>query len=108
MTLKAVDGLAIKWYIDASFAVHPDMRSHTGGTMTLGKGSVYSLSRKQKINTKSLTEAELVVVDDGLPLVLWTRNFLEAQGFDVTDNMVFQDNLSAMQLEKNGHASSGR
>jgi hypothetical protein len=34
----------VKWWIDASFAVHLDMRSQTGGTMLLGKGSVYSLS----------------------------------------------------------------
>jgi hypothetical protein len=44
LTLEADDGIDIKWWIDASFAVHPDMRSHTGGTMLLGKGSVYSLS----------------------------------------------------------------
>ena len=37
------------------------MRSHTGATMTLGKGIPFSISRKQKINTRSSTEAELVV-----------------------------------------------
>jgi hypothetical protein len=47
LTLEVDDGNVIKWWIDASFAVHPDMRSHTGGTMSLGKGSVYSLSHKQ-------------------------------------------------------------
>ena len=26
----------IKWYIDALFAVHTDMRSNTGGFMTMG------------------------------------------------------------------------
>jgi hypothetical protein len=40
LTLEIDDGIAIKWWIDASFAVHPDMQSHTGGTMSLGKGSV--------------------------------------------------------------------
>ena len=29
-----------KWYADASFATHPDLRSHTGGVMTMGKGGV--------------------------------------------------------------------
>jgi hypothetical protein len=76
--------------------------------MSLGKGSVYSVSRKQRINTKSSTEAELVGVDDGMPLVIWTRNFISAQGYKVDDNVVFQDNQSAMLLEKNGKASSGR
>jgi hypothetical protein len=74
--VEADDGIDIKWWIDASFAVHPDMRSHTVGTLSLGKGSVYSTSRKQRINTKSSTEAELVGVDDGMPLVVWTHNFL--------------------------------
>jgi hypothetical protein len=108
LTLEADEGIDVKWWIDASFAVHPDMRSHTGNTMSLGKGSVYSTSKKQRINTKSSTEAELVGVDDSMPLVIWTRNFLVAQGFEIHDNVVFQDNQSAMLLEKNGRASSGR
>jgi hypothetical protein len=42
-----------------------------------------------------------------MPLVIWTHNFLKAQGFEVNDNVVFQDNQSAILLEKNGKASSG-
>jgi hypothetical protein len=64
--------------------------------------------RKQWLNTKSSTEAELVGVDDGMPLVVWTRNFITAQGYKVKDNIVYQDNQSAILLEKNGRASSGR
>ena len=29
----------IRWCVDASYAVHPDMKGHTGGTMSMGKGS---------------------------------------------------------------------
>jgi hypothetical protein len=108
LTLETGDSITVKWWIDASFAVHPDMKSHTGGTVSLGKGSLYSLSRKQCINTKSSTEAELVGVDDSMPLVIWTQNFLESQGFKVQDNVIFQDNQSAILLEKNGKTSSGR
>ena len=50
----------IKWYVDASFAVHKDMRRHTGGFMTMGTRGAYVQSRKQKLKTKSSTEAELV------------------------------------------------
>jgi hypothetical protein len=108
LTLEAEDGIDIKWLVDASFAVHPDMRSHTGTTVLLGKGSVYSLSRKQCLNTKSSTEAELVGVDDSMPLVIWTQNFILGQGYEISDNVVFQDNQSTMLLEKNGkEASSG-
>ncbi len=75
--------------------------------MSLGKGSVNSLSRKQHIKTQNLTEAELVGVDDGMLLVIWTQNFLMAQGFEMKDNIAFQDNQSTILLEKNGKASSG-
>jgi hypothetical protein len=50
----------VKWYVDTSFAVHPDFKSHTGGVLTLGRGALTSLSKKQKLNTQSSTEAELV------------------------------------------------
>jgi hypothetical protein len=72
LTLEVDDDFTICWWVDASFAVHHDMRSHTGATMSLGKGSPISLSRKQRLNTKSLTEAEVVGVDDAMPLVVWT------------------------------------
>jgi len=106
LTLEADNLQVIKWWIDASFAVHKDMRSHTGGTMSLGKGAVYSTSVRQKLVTKSSTEAELVGVDDVMPMVLWTRQFMEGQGYKIKDNIVYQDNQSAMLLEKNGQLSS--
>ena len=108
LTLEADDLHILKWWVDASYAVHPDMKSHTGGTMSMGKGSIYSASRRQKLNTKSSTEAELVGVDDVMAQVLWTRYFLEAQGYVVRDYIVYQDNQSSMQLEKNGRGSSSK
>eukprot|EP00957_Ditylum_brightwellii_P202875 15332167-Ditylum_brightwellii.AAC.1 len=57
LTLEAAGDGVIKWWVDVSYAVHPNMRSHTGATMTLGKGSPHSISRKQKINTRNSTEA---------------------------------------------------
>jgi hypothetical protein len=47
-------------------------------------------------------EAELVRVDDVMPQIIWTQNFLKAQGYGVTDNVMFQYNESAMLLEANG------
>jgi hypothetical protein len=108
LTLEADDTHIVKWWVDASFAVHRDMRSHTGGTMSLGKGSVYFSSTRQKLNTKSSSEAELVGVDDVMPLIFWTWYFLDAKGYDVHENKVFQDNQSAILLEENGHRSSSR
>jgi hypothetical protein len=98
----------LRWYVDASFAVHSNMRGHTGGGLTMGKGFPIVSSTKQKLNTRSSTESELVGVDDMMPSILWTRYFLKAQGYHVNDNIIFQDNKSSMLLERNGKASSSR
>ena len=97
-----------KWWVDASFATRDQMKSQTGGNLSLGGGAVFSFSKKQKLVTKSSTEAELVGVDDVLPQVIWTRNFLLAQGWAVNDTVVYQDNTSAILLETNGVASSSK
>ena len=96
------------WYIDASFAVHPNMRGHTGGCMTMGRGFPISVSTKQKLNTKSSTESEFVGVDDMMPIIIWTRYFLLEQGYGVVENLILQDNKSSILLERNGKASSGK
>ena len=80
LTLEDSSVHVINWFVEAYFAVHGDMRIHTGGFMTLGKGCVYGTSVHQKFNTKSSTEADLVGVSDVLTQVIWTRYFLEDQG----------------------------
>jgi hypothetical protein len=66
-------------------------------------------STKQKLNTRSSTETEIVGAgDDFMPAICWTRYFMEAQGYQVQDNVLFQDNKSAILLEKNGKASSSK
>jgi len=69
---------SIQWWVDGAFAVHENMKSYTGGMMSLGKGAAYATSTWQKLHTKSSTEAELVTMDDVMPQIIWTRNFLEA------------------------------
>ena len=103
------DGLGIiKWYVDASYAVHPDMKGHTGGTLSLGKGSVYSTSTKQKLVARSSTESKVIGVHDVLPQTIWTMNFLKGQGVQVNESVLFQDNMSSILLEKNGRGSSSK
>jgi hypothetical protein len=65
-----------------------------------------SYSWKQKINTKSSTEAKLVGVDDVLGYILWARYFMQEQGYDTDPSLLYQDNMSAILLETNGRASS--
>ncbi len=57
--------------------------------------------------TKSLTEAELIGLNDVMPEVLWSRSFLEAQDYGVQDSIVYQNNKSTSLFAQNGKASSG-
>ena len=108
LTLSIDNVSVIKTWVDASYGVHDNMRSHTGGIIMMGKGALYGKSSKQKITVKSSTEAELVGASDFLPQTIWTRNFIEAQGYKVDDSDFYQDNMSAMKMEQNGRASAGQ
>jgi len=81
ITLRIGERLGVNAYIDAAYGVHTTSgKSHTGCAIVLGEsGPVYSKSSKQKIVTKSSTEAELD-----------------------------QDNLSCMALVKRGGPCSER
>ena len=54
-------------YVDVSYAIYMDMKGHTGGLVSLGKGTIRANSSKHKLNTKSSTEAELVSASDFIP-----------------------------------------
>ena len=96
------------WFIDGAFAVHQDMKSHTGAYMTFGKGMLDGSSKAQKINTTSSTEAEVVAMHDNMPAILWTMYFMEGQGYPLKPSVVHQDNQSAILLGTNGRGSSGK
>ena len=55
------------------------MKRYTDGGLTLEKGTVFSKSTKQKINTKSSTQTEIVRIEDILSQVLWTNYFIKTQ-----------------------------
>ncbi len=95
--IGALDLNTLCTLVDASYAVNPDMKSHTGGTMSLGHGTLHTKSSKQKLNMRTSTEAELVGVSDYLPYNIWMTK--------LTNNVIFQDNQSAMQMEVNGRNS---
>lgn len=90
-----------RWYTDASFAIHDDFKSHSGGAMTLSEagGAIASGSNKQKIKTHSSTEAELFASDDFLLEIIWTGKLMLEQGYE-NFSKPFQDNRSPMILKK--------
>jgi hypothetical protein len=104
----AADSLNMfKTWVDAAYAVHNDMKSHTGGAMSFGLGVLNAKSRKQRLNVKSSTEAEVVGASDYLPWVVWVSKFMKYQGYNIDSNIFYQDNQSAMKMEKNGRKSCG-
>ena len=98
----------VRSYIDASYGVHPDGKSHTGVTISMGKGPIMSKSTKQKLVSKSSTEAELIALSDASSVVIWVRNFLEAQGYKMPPAEVYQDNTSTMAMVAAGMPTSNR
>jgi hypothetical protein len=94
--------------VDVSFAVLPNMLGHPGGGLSLGRGFPIVISTKQKLNTRSSTETEIMGAEDFMLAICWVRYFMKAQGYGVKDNVVFQENNSSILLENNGKASSSK
>jgi hypothetical protein len=110
LILSANDLHLIKWYVDCTFAMHPDFKSHTGGNMTYGQGTpshIY-VQEAKKHNTRSSKEAKLVGPDDLSTLILWTRLFMQEQGYEIEKNFLYQDNKSTILLKRNGKKSSSK
>ena len=86
LILRADGVNVLKLWVEASYAAHDDMWVHAEGTMSMvkeGRRSIISISKKQKINTKISTEAELIRADNKMPQMLWTRYLLETQGYGI-------------------------
>ena len=93
---------------DAAFGVHQDGKSHSGLVIALGEGPVFVRSAKQKIVTKSSTEAELVSLSDGCSQVIWSRDFVLGQGYGIGPATIYQDNMSTIAMVENGRPTSDR
>ncbi len=98
----------IHWYVDGLHQIHENCRGQIGSLMTLGKGAAISSLNKMNCNTRSSTETELISLHDKIPDFVWTRYFVECQGYDIHECVGFQDNMSSLLLEKNGWISSSK
>jgi hypothetical protein len=94
-------------HVDAAYGVHSDGKSHTGCTVTVGEaGASYFRSAKQRIVTKSSTEAELVAASDSANVPIHIARFLRAQGYPIPPVILYQDNKSAIALFQRGYSTS--
>ena len=62
---------------DESYAIHPDMKGHTGSVTSFGYGVVHTKCFKQKMNTKSSTEPDIVEASDYISFVCVVSRFYE-------------------------------
>ena len=77
----SVDSISIvKWWVDVLYNTHDKYKGHIGDMMTLGEGTVISMTNKQKLNVKISTEGELVGADDALGQVIWTNTLYWCTG----------------------------
>lgn len=97
---------SVRACIDAAYACHEDMQSHTGMTITLGKGPIFAKSTKQKLVSRSSTEAEQIALSDGAGLAIWINKLLQDQGYRMPPAIVYQDNKSTIHLANNGRSTS--
>ena len=102
------EDIHIKAYADASYGIHEDAKSHSGLCIALGSGPIFVKSAKQKIVSKSSTEAELISLSDGCSQIIWSRDFLIAQGYNLPAATIYQDNTSTIALVERGKSSSER
>ena len=65
-------------------------------------------SWRQNLNTGSYTEAELIGIDDALKHIMWGLYFIQAHGYEVTKNILMQDNKSTILMARmaDSHAPS--
>ena len=83
------------------------MKSHSGQCITLGLGGILIKCNKEKLVTRSSTEAELVCLSDGVALASHCNEFLKYQGVSFTPELM-QDNMSAIKLAEKGRSTSDR
>ena len=73
--------------------------------MLMGLGVLHMKCSKQKLNVKRSTEAELVGASDHIPYNIWLCLFMASQGYEIKDNVLYQDNQSTILMLKNGRNS---
>jgi len=108
--MVSIKDMHLHAYFDASWACHSDLKGHTGIIITLGHNGfpLICKSKKQKVVSRSSTEAELIAVFEGLDYLLYMRRLCHFLGYEDDQPIVIhQDNTSAMTLAYLGRTSSG-
>jgi hypothetical protein len=86
LKLCSEDGITLYATVDASYACHPDFKSHSGCTLHIGRhsGAITALSKKQTVTADSSTVAEFVATHTVTREIMWARSFLASVGYPQT------------------------
>jgi hypothetical protein len=108
MTLELkYDGNGIvKVYSDASHAIHKNRKSHTGIFITIGIGPILVKSVKQKVVSKSSTEAELYAISFASGLAVNMTRFIISIGVSIQQIIIYEDNTSVIEMIANARPTS--
>ena len=106
MTLEANDLRQLQCYVDSAHMLHHDLKGHTGGFTSYGSGTYSTKSKKQRLNSCSSCETELIGTGEYFKHITWARNFMLAQGYNMKATILYQDNESTIKLINNGRRSS--
>ena len=98
--------LVVDACVDASYAVHPDYKSHTGFMLRVGGSVVHANSTKQKLVTTSSTQSELAALSSVVDRIVWARNWMLEKGIAQPVTRVLQDNQSTMRLAEQGYGTA--
>jgi hypothetical protein len=104
LTLHSGEGIVLYATVDASYAYHKDLKSHTGCTLHIGRhsGSVLTQTKKQTVTADSSTVAEFIAAHYAAKQIMWARNFLSELGFaQGQPTTLFEDNKSTIALINN-------
>jgi hypothetical protein len=96
----APTSMTLYCFADASYAIHPDAKSHMGITMQIGERNApfHNKSGIIKAVCRSSTEAEIAALNELISDVLHTRDLLEELGHKQPTTTVYEDNTAAIQL----------
>jgi len=104
LKLYSDEGVKLYATVDASYACHPDSKSHTGCTLHIGRmsGSIITLSKKQTVTADSSTVAEFIATHVVTKEIMWARSFLSSVKYPQSDpTVLFEDNMSTISMIKN-------
>ena len=88
-----------KWYVDAAFSVISYFKHHNGGIKNYGNKFPILKWRKQKLNTRSSTNSELVGTDN-MSTMIFRKIFMEVQGYRIK-NMLISTKITRIKYQCN-------